>query len=86
MNDYIVNGLSAAEAESLAAQGLANGGHNVKTKSVGRIIRDNTCTLFNLINVVLAVFVAITGSYKNMLFLVVIICNVAIGIFQELRA
>ncbi len=79
-------GLGAEEVASLTAQGLVNGGHNVKTKSVGRIVRDNTCTLFNLINVVLAVFVAITGSYKNMLFMGVIICNVAIGIFQELRA
>ena len=43
-------------------------------------------TLFNAINVILAVFVLVTGSYKNMLFMIVIVCNVVIGIVQEIRS
>ena len=56
----------------------------VHTRSVRQIVRENTLTLFNAINVILAVFVLVTGSYKNMLFMVVIVCNTAIGIVQEL--
>ena len=43
-------------------------------------------TLFNAINVILAAFVLLTGSYKNMLFMIVIVCNVVIGIVQERKA
>ena len=59
---------------------------DVKTRSVGQIVRENVCTLFNAINVILAAFVLLTGSYKNMLFMIVIVCNVVIGIVQEIRS
>lgn len=84
--NYIYNGLSGSEVQKLTSEGLVNGEHNVKTRSIGRIVSGNICTLFNFINFVLAIFVAFTGSYKNMLFMGVIICNIAIGIFQEIRA
>ncbi len=79
-------GLTAAEVQQRIKSGLSNGSFNVKTKSVGQIFRDNIFTLFNLINVILAVFVALTGSYRNMLFMGVILANIAIGIFQEIRS
>lgn len=44
----------------------------VKTRNYGNILRSNICTLFNLVNVILAAFVFFTGSYKNMLFMLVI--------------
>lgn len=37
-------------------------------------------------NAVLALIVLFTGSYKNMLFMVVIVCNTVIGIVQEVRS
>ena len=79
-------GLSHDEAELRIKRGQNNGSFNVKTKSVAQIFRDNIFTLFNLINVILAVFVALTGSYRNMLFMGVILANIAIGIFQEIRS
>ncbi len=79
-------GLSQEEAQLRIKQGQNNGSFNVKTKSVAQIFRDNIFTLFNLINVILAVFVALTGSYRNMLFMGVILANIAIGIFQEIRS
>lgn len=81
-----ISGLSGKEVEELKAKGFVNKAGKIKTKSVAEIVRDNTCTLFNLINVVLAIMVAVVGSYKNMLFMGIIICNVGIGIFQEIRA
>lgn len=79
-------GISHEEAALRIKRGQNNGSFDVKTKSIAQIFRDNIFTLFNLINVILAVFVALTGSYRNMLFMGVILANIAIGIFQEIRS
>ncbi len=79
-------GLTDAEVQDRVTRGLTNADAGVKTRSVGRIVRDNICTLFNFVNVVLAVLVALTGSYKNMLFMLVIVINAVIGIVQEIRS
>lgn len=87
MNKTDINtGLTSAEAEERVKKGLCNGDMDVKTKSVKRIFFDNIFTFFNLINTALAVLVLITGSIKNVLFMGIIISNIAIGIFQELRS
>lgn len=79
-------GLTSSEVQEAVAAGKVNADAGVKTRSVADIFRDNICTLFNLINVILAVFVFLTGSYKNMLFMLVIVINVVIGIVQEIRS
>lgn len=81
-----IKGLSAAEVAERVKNGQSNGSLDIKTKSVPKIFRDNIFTLFNLINVILAVLVALVGSWRNMLFMGVIISNIAIGIFQEIRS
>ena len=83
----INSGLSAAEAEQRTAEGRVNGSGEIKTKSVGQIVRENTLTFFNFLNIVLAVLVLIFGGgLKNAMFIGVIFCNTGIGIFQEIRA
>lgn len=79
-------GLSPALWQQRMIEGQNNVDCTVSTRSVGRIVRDNVCTLFNLINVILAAAVLAVGSYKNCLFMGVVLCNLGIGIFQELRA
>ena len=79
-------GLSSQEVASRVQSGDVNVDAGVKTRSVKRIVRDNVCTLFNLVNAVLAVLVLTTGSFKNMLFMIVIVCNTVIGIVQEVRS
>lgn len=69
-----------------AANSESNGSFDIKTKSVGRILRDNIFTLFNLINLILAALLVYVGSYRNTLFMGVVICNTAIGIIQEIRS
>ncbi len=54
--------------------------------STWKLIAKNTFTLFNLINVILAVMVASVGSFKNMLFIGVAIVNTLISVINELRA
>lgn len=81
-----VEGLSSAEVEERAAAGKTNANTDVKTKSVRRILAEHTFTLFNGVNVGMAVLVAITGQWRNLLFMGVVICNLVIGVFQEIRA
>ena len=47
-------GLTRAQAAQRQAAGWANLPVDAPTRSVGQIVRDNTCTFFNLIFVVLA--------------------------------
>lgn len=84
--DEAALGLTSEEAQTRIAAGEANVDAGVKTRSVGQIVHDNVCTLFNLVNAILALIVLLTGSYKNMLFMVVIVCNTVIGIVQEVRS
>lgn len=84
--EHNIKGLTSAEAAERIKNGQSNGSFDIRTKSVPKIFRDNIFTLFNLINVILAVLVALVGSWRNMLFMGVIISNIAIGIFQEIRS
>ncbi|MBE6893907.1 MAG: HAD family hydrolase, partial [Ruminococcaceae bacterium] len=78
--------LSSEEAKRLAAEGKANVSPSSASKSVKQIIFSNLFTFYNMLNVVLAVLVITTGSYRNMLFLGIVISNFLIGTIQELRA
>ena len=78
--------LSSEEAHRRAAQGKANVSPNKASKSVGQIWLSNLFTFYNMLNIVLAALVVTTGSYRNMLFLGIVICNFFIGTIQELRA
>ncbi len=79
-------GLSPEEAARREAAGRVNRLRTRYTKPVSAILRENLCTVFNLVNFVLAAAVLAAGSYKNALFLGIVISNLAIGIVQELRA
>ena len=81
-----IQGLSTAEVNERIAAGKINENADVHTRSIPRIVRDNICTLFNLVNIVLAIAIFWTGSYRNLLFMAIIICNIAIGIYQEVRS
>ena len=51
-----------------------------------KIIVNNTFTLFNFVNLILALMVASVGSYKNMLFILIAIANTLISIINGVRA
>lgn len=82
----INTGLTPEEAEKRAAEGRVNGSSEIKTKSVGQIVKENTLTFFNFLNIALASLILIFGEIKNAMFIGVIFCNTGIGIFQEIRA
>lgn len=82
----MLTGLTNIEVEERVKAGKANTDAGLKTRSIKRICYENIFTLFNAVNVILAIIVAFTGSFKNMLFMGVIVCNTAIGIIQEIRS
>lgn len=85
-SDFTECGLSAAEVEQRVAEGKINVNTELKTKSVKELVIENVCTLFNLINVILAVLVLLTGAWKNLTFLGIVFLNTGIGIVQALRS
>lgn len=56
-----------------------------KSRTKGQIILSHTVTYFNILNLALAGLILLSGQYKNMLFMGVVITNAVIGIIQELR-
>lgn len=86
LNNTTLTGLTTEEVTELREKGLYNRQPESRTKTVGQIVRDNTLTLFNLLNIVLAVMVIAVGSYKNALFINIVVINTIIGIIQEIKA
>lgn len=60
--------------------------NNSAAKTIPQILKDNICTVFNLLNLLIALSLAAVGAWKNMLFIIVIIINTAVGIIQEIKA
>lgn len=85
-DDLGARGLTEAEVRERVAAGKVNVNTELKTKSVKELVVENTCTLFNLINVILAALVIVTGAWKNLTFLGVVLLNTGIGVVQALRS
>ena len=81
-----ITGLTAAEVEARRAAGQTNQPPKSQTKTTGEIVRDNVCTYFNLVFLVLAAMLALVHSWLNMGFLGIVFWNTLIGIVQQLRA
>ena len=79
-------GLSAAQVEQHREDGWRNVSVAPPAQTTKEIIRENVCTYFNLIFLVLAILLCLVGSFRDLTFLPVIIFNTLIGIVQEIRA
>ena len=79
-------GLNDEQIKQRMESNLVNHDTTVPTKSVKRILYENFFTLFNLLNLVLAIAIFAVGSYKNMLFLFIVIINTAISTIQEIHS
>lgn len=81
-----IRGLTSKEVQERIREGKQNGNFAVKTKSIGQIVMNNVCTLFNLINLCLALCLVLVKAYKNIMFMGVVFWNIVIGIVQEVRS
>lgn len=79
-------GLTSEQVWKRKAQGKVNVVTPTQSKSYADIIKSNVFTFFNLIHVILFLFVVAVGEFKNGIFILIIVANTVIGIVQEMRA
>ncbi len=81
-----MTGLTDEQVKERIEAGQINADENPNTRTYKQIVRENTLTFFNFLNLVLLVLVLMVGSIKNAFFVCIIIINTLIGIAQEIRA
>ena len=81
-----MNGLNSHEVEYRISNGMINNENIKNSRSLKTILLSNVITLFNLIHLVLFIFVMTTGSINNAMFVISIIFNMFISIYQEIKA
>lgn len=79
-------GLTTNEINQRIQENKVNGESKKLSKSTINIIKENIFTYFNLLNVILFIFVFTTGKYQNAMFMGAVITNALIGMIQEIRA
>ncbi|MCR4842682.1 MAG: HAD-IC family P-type ATPase [Eubacterium sp.] len=81
-----MNGLNEQQVRDRMRAGAVNvqADHSAKTEL--QIVKENIFTYFNLIFAVLAILVILVKDYRSLTFMVVVIANMFIGIFQEISA
>ena len=79
-------GLTSKQVQSRIAEGKTNRTSKQTTNSIAKIILRNSLTIFNLVNLILAIMIILVGSYKNLLFILIAIANTLISIINEVRA
>ena len=63
-----MTGLTDEQVNARIAEGKVNADENPNTRTYKQIVRENTLTFFNFLNLVLLVLVLLVGSYKNAFF------------------
>ena len=81
-----LTGLTDEQVALKTKQGKINRISSRSQTTISKIILKNTLTIFNLVNLVLAIMIILVGSYKNLLFVLIAIANTLISIINEVRA
>ncbi|MBQ9898623.1 MAG: cation-translocating P-type ATPase [Ruminococcus sp.] len=79
-------GLTSQQVEQRRRDGYDNKPVDSPSKTVGEIFKGNLCTYFNFLFLIISVLLIVTGSYRDLTFMPIIIANACIGIVQELRS
>ncbi len=85
-NPDIAVGLSKDQVNERITDKLVNYDNVLPTKSYKQIVYSNIFTLFNIINLILGFLIVMTGTFKNLPFLGVALCNTIISMVQEIRS
>ena len=81
-----MTGLTNEQVQQRIEEGKVNANENPNTRSYKQIVKENVLTFFNFLNLALMIMVLLVGSYKNSMFMGIIVINTVIGIIQEVRA
>ena len=86
LEKYTGIGLTTTQAKELYDQGKGNSQVDNTAKTTKDIVKENVFTYFNLIFLIMAILLIVSGAFNSLTFLPVIVCNSLIGIAQELKA
>ncbi len=78
----LATGLTQAQA-AVAKKNLIDSNPQ---KSIGRLVVEEFFSFFNVVNYILAFLVILTGSYRNLLFMIVVLSNTIIGLYQKIHS
>lgn len=81
-----ITGLTEQEVKQKQEAGQGQAMPQSITKTTTQIFKENIFTLFNLLNFIIAVMLFAVGAYSNMVFIAIILINIAVGIIQECKA
>ncbi len=81
-----LRGLTEKQVKQRIAEGRVNRPPHSSNNTILKIILRNTLTIFNLVNLILALMIISVGAYKNLLFILVAIANTLISIINSIRA
>ncbi len=79
-------GLTSEQVAAEVAAGHVNVSKEKSGKSYGRIVADNLFTFFNMVWAIVTVVLVSIGSFSNLTFLAIIIPNILIAVFSEVKA
>ena len=86
-NADIDEGLSKAQVEERTEQGLVNRAQKKFSKTYRSIFVGNICTFFNLLCLLAALaLLSAHAPISQFTFVLIFLCNISVGIFQEIRA
>ena len=86
MDNKDIKGLTTEEVNQRIEQKLVNKTNLTVGKSYFRIIADNVFSFFNILLYVIAVLMVYGGYYSGLLFLGVLIPNIIIGLYEDIKA
>lgn len=81
-----MDGLNSQEVEYRMNNNMVNNENIKNSRDLKTILLSNTITLFNFIHLVLFILVLTTGSINNATFIIAILVNMFISIYQEIKA
>ena len=73
-----MTGLTNEQVQQRIEEGKINVNENPNTRSYKQIVRENVLTFFNFLNLALMIMVLLVGSYKNSMFVGIIVINTVI--------
>ena len=85
-NSSIEYGLSDKQVSQRIKEGLTNENKKTYSKTYKQIFFKNIFTFFNILCLGVAIALMIVEEYKNLSFMLILVCNTVIGIVQEIKA
>ena len=79
-------GLNSTQVDERIAQKLNNVTKRVVGKTYFQIVRDNVLNFFNILLFIIGIFLFIAQKYDGLFFLVILIPNICIGLYEDIHA